>query len=160
VKTEAEAKPAIAAASWTPAPRGWYVALAAGSLPAFVLGMVASALADRLVFAGWGMVAGFGHALLLRAAWQRGWSVAGRAALVLAWGALSLLSFATLVVRHGEILDLGYRAVLWPIYVPALTRPATARLLAAMLGAAAAVAAWRARAGRGMARPPDRSDVS
>lgn len=144
---------------WTPAPRGWYLALAAGSLPAFVLGMVASALADRLVFAGWAMVAGFGHALLLRAAWQRGWSAPARAALVLAWGALSLLSFATLVVRHQEILDLGYRAVLWPIYVPALTRPATARLLAALLALAAAVAAWRARATRGVPSLPAGSDA-
>jgi hypothetical protein len=144
----------MATGAWTPAPRGWYLALAAGSLPAFVLGMVASALADRLAFAGWALVAGFGHALLLRAAWQRGWSVAGRAALVLAWGSLCLLAFATLVIRHGEILDLGYRAVLWPIYAPLLTRPSSWRLLASLLALAAALAWWRAAAGRRAPPPP------
>jgi hypothetical protein len=133
---------------WKAAPRGWYLAVAAGTLPAFVLGMVASALADRLAFAGWGLVAGFGHALLLRAAWQRGWGVAARAALALVWGALALVSLASLVGRHGEILDLGYRAVLWPVYVPALTRPRTALLAAAALAAGAAVATWRARSRR------------
>ena len=117
---------APALTAWTPAPRGWYAAQLAGTLPLFVLGMVASALADRLAFAGWALVAGSGHALLLRAAWGRGWSAAARAALVLGWSALALLAFGTLVERHGEILDLGYRALLWPLYSPALTRPSAA----------------------------------
>jgi hypothetical protein len=148
----AETEPAIVDAGWTPAPRGWYAAVVAGSLPPFALGMAASALADRLAFAGWAMVAGLGHALLLRAAWRRGWSIAGRAGLALAWAALALLAFATLVERHEEVLDLGYRALLWPIYASSLTRPSTARVAAALLATLAAVALWRARAGRAGAR--------
>jgi hypothetical protein len=127
----------IADPTWTPASRGWYASLLAGTVPLFALGMVASALADRLVFAGWATVAGTGYALLLRAAWVRGWSAAARTALVLAWAALALLTFATLVARHGEVLDLGYRAVLWPIYSPALATPLTARAAAAVLALAA-----------------------
>ncbi len=130
---------------WQPAPRGWYAALLAGSLPALVLGMVASALADRLAFAGWAVVAGLGHALLLRGAWQRGFSVPARAAWACGWGALALAVFAALVRTHGEILDLGYRALLWPVYAPALTRPATWLVLAGTLAVVASLAAWRAR---------------
>jgi hypothetical protein len=128
------------------APRGWYASLLVGALPAFVLGMAASALADRLAFAGWALVAGFGYALLLRAAWARGWSPAGRASLVLGWSALAMLAFATLVERHQEILDLGYRALLWPIHSPLLTRPAAPRLMAAVLAVGAVVAWARAAA--------------
>lgn len=138
----------IVEAAWAPAPRGWYPSLLAGALPAFVLGMVASALADRLAFAGWALVAGFGYALLLRAAWSRGWSAAGRAALVLGWSALAVLAFATLVERHREILDLGYRALLWPIYSSLLTRPSTWRFAAALLAAGATVALARAAIAR------------
>ena len=134
--------------AWMPAPRGWYLSLLAGTLPPLALGMVASALADRLIFADWAVVAGAGHALLLRAAWVRGWSAAARAALVLAWAALALLAFATLVGRQQEVLDLGYRAMLWPLYAPALTRPAAARTAAAVLAIAAASAAAFALARR------------
>lgn len=134
-------EPAITDPRWSPAPRGWYASLLAGALPLFALGMLASALADRLDFAGWAIVAGAGYALLLRAAWVRGWSAAARAALVLGWSALALLAFATLVARHQEVLDLGYRALLWPVYVPLLTRPLTARVVAGalMLSALAAL---------------------
>ncbi|HXT20765.1 MAG TPA: hypothetical protein VN923_08455 [Thermoanaerobaculia bacterium] len=137
VEAEVGTEPAIADPAWIPAPRGWYAALLAGTLPAFTLGMVASALADRLAFAGWALVAGFGYALLLRAAWGRSWSAAARAALVLAWGALALLVFGNLVARHGETLDLGYRAVLWPVYSSLLTRPMTWQVGAAALAAVA-----------------------
>ena len=133
---------------WAPAPRGWYVSLLAGTLPPFLLGMAASALADRLAFAGWALVAGFGAALLLRAAWNRGWSAAGRAALVLGWAAVALLAFATLVERHREILDLGYRALLWPIYSSLLTQPSTWRVIAAVLAVAAIAALVRVAAVR------------
>jgi hypothetical protein len=143
--------PPIATAAWDPAPRGWYAAVTAGSLPLLALGMGASALADRLDFAGWAIVAGAGHALLLRATWQRGWSTLARAAVALGWASLALLSFATLVARHAEILDLGYRAVLWPVYAPALTRAPTWTVLATMLGLGAVVAAVVARR-RGGAR--------
>jgi len=130
---------------WTPAPRGWYPALAAGVFPPLLLGFVASALANRLAFVGWGAVAALGHALLLRAAWQRGWRAPARAALTLAWAALTLVSFASLVARHGEILDLGYRALLWPVYQPLLTAPRSWSSAAALLAAVSAACALLAR---------------
>jgi hypothetical protein len=119
--------------------------VAAGVFPPLLLGFAASALANRLAFAGWGMVAALGHALLLRAAWGRGWSAAARGAVVLAWAALTLVSFASLVARHGESLDLGYRALLWPVYTPLLTAPPTWTTAAAVLGALAAASALLAR---------------
>ena len=143
----------IADPQWTRAPRGWYTSLLAGTLPLFALGMVASALADRLVFAGWAIVAGTGAALLLRAAWVRGWSVPARAALVLGWAALALLAFAALVVRHGEVLDLGYRALLWPIYSPVLTKPLAAGVAAAMLALASVACLVLARSRRRAGAP-------
>jgi hypothetical protein len=135
-----------------PPPRGWRLALAAGVYPPMLLGFAASALANRLAFAGWGLVAGIGHAALLRAAWQRGWSAAARAALTLAWAGLAMLSFAGLVQRHQEILDLGYRAVLWPVYAAALTQPLTWQLAAGALVAAAVVATGAARRNRSHGR--------
>ena len=68
-----------------------------------------------------------------------------RTAVALGWVSLALLSFATLVSRHGEILDLGYRAVLWPVYVSALTRATTWTVLAVVLAVAAIGAAFVAR---------------
>jgi hypothetical protein len=141
-------EPGVADPEWSPAPRGWYASLLAGSLPLFALGMLASALADRLDFAGWAIVAGAGHALLLRAAWVRGWSVPARTALVLGWSALALVAFATLVARHQEVLDLGYRALLWPVYLPLLTRPLTVRVVAGALMLSALAALVFARATR------------
>ena len=133
---------------WARAPLGWYASLLAVTLPLFALGMVASALADRLVFAGWAIGAGTGSALLLRAAWVRGWNAPARAALVLGWAALALLAFAALVVRHGEVLDLGYRALLWPIYSPLLTKPLAADVAAAVLALAAIACLVHARSRR------------
>jgi hypothetical protein len=135
-----------------PAPRGWRAAVAAGVFPPLVLGFLASALANRLAFAGWGLVAAIGHLALLRAAWSRGWSASARAALALAWAAVAVASFASLVTRHGEVFDLGYRAVLWPVYTATLTRPQTWWLLASALAAGAAAAALAARRRPGSTR--------
>jgi len=148
VAAEVRIAPQIADPRWARAPRGWYASLLACTLPLFVLGMVASALADRLVFAGWAIVAGAGAALLLRVAWGRDWSVAARAALVLGWAALALLAFAALAARHGEVLDLGYRALLWPIYSPLLTKPLAAGVAAAVLALAAIACLVLARSRR------------
>ena len=128
-----------------PAPPGWRLSLAAGVYPPLLLGFLMSALANRLAFAGWGIAAAVGHLALLRAAWGRGWSAAARAALTLAWAAVAVAALAWLVARHGEILDLGYRAVLWAVYLPALTRPGTWQLLAGALAAAALAATATAR---------------
>jgi hypothetical protein len=131
--------------AWQPAPRGWYAAVFAGALPPLLLGFVASALANRTAFAGWALVTALGHALLLRAGWGRGWSVPARAALILGWAALALLSFAGLVDRHGEILDLGYRALLWPVHTTLLTRPGTWAATAALLAVLALASTLLAR---------------
>jgi hypothetical protein len=152
------ATPAPAATHpWAPAPRGWYAALAAGVFPPLLLGFVASVLANRLAFVGWGAVAALGHALLLRAAWGRGWSVPARAALGLAWAALALVAVAALVARHGEALDLGYRALLWPLHHPALAAPPAWQSAAALLAAAAAAFTLLAR--RRGARPKSRPEA-
>ena len=147
------------ASPWSAAPRGWYASLAAGVFPPLLLGFVASVLANRLAFVGWGAVAALGHALLLRAAWGRGWSVPARAALGLGWAALALVSFASLVARHGETLDLGYRALLWPLHHPALAAPPAWQYGAALLAASAAALTLlaRRRGSRPKARPEARA---
>lgn len=131
--------------AWQPAQRGWYPAVLVGTLPPLLLGFVASVLANRLAFAGWALVGALGHLLLLRAAWGRGWRARARAALVLAWAALAVLVLAGLVQRHQEILDLGYRALLWPLYAAWPARAVSWRALAATLAVAAALLALLAR---------------
>jgi hypothetical protein len=140
-----ESSPHADASADTAAPHGWRLAIAAGVFPYLLLGFAASALANRLAFAGWGLAAAVGHLLLLRVAWSRGWSVVARLALLLAWGAGATFAFAALVERHGEILDLGYRALLWSVYTPVLTGPASWRGLGGGLAIAAAVATLLAR---------------
>ena len=114
--------------------RGWYAGLLAGTLPVLLLGFLYSALADRLAFAAWAL----GMAALYTVALWQGLDAGWRAARLTA--ALSLLlataaaAFAHLEDVHQEILDLGFRAVLPALYVPAATRPLTAAVAAALLG--------------------------
>jgi hypothetical protein len=140
-----ESTPTPALSAWPAAPRGWHLAVLAGALPLLLLGATASVLANRIVFLGWALLAAVGHTWLLRALWSRGPSVPLRVALCLGWAAAMLVVFALLVARHGEILDLGYRAMLWAGYTPALTRPLTYHLAAGTLLAAALAAAAMAR---------------
>ncbi|HVS02055.1 MAG TPA: hypothetical protein VMT16_04730 [Thermoanaerobaculia bacterium] len=116
-----------------PAPRGWRAALAAGVFPPMLLGFTASALANRLVFAGWALAAAIGYTLLLRGIWAREGRPRRRAGWAALWLGLAFAAFAGLVLRHHEILDLGYRALLWPVYAAALTRPLTWWVVAAVL---------------------------
>jgi len=132
----------------------WYAPLAGGLVPVLLLGFAWSALADRLAFAGWGLAAAAGYAILLRHGVEAGWARGRRVAALALWLALSLAGFAALEAEHREILDLGFRAVLPDLYRPAATRPATALGLAVVLlgvAAAAAFSAW-GRAGRREAR--------
>jgi hypothetical protein len=138
-------------APWPAAPRGWHLAVLAGTLPPLLLGAAASVLANRIVFLGWAAAAALGHTLLLRAAWGRGWSAAARAALCLGWAGTALAGFGSLAGRHGEILDLGYRAMLWVVYTPAFVRPLTYHLTSVALLVAALVAAALARRQEGRA---------
>jgi hypothetical protein len=120
--------------------RSWYAGLLGGLLPILLLGFLYSALADRLVFAGWALALAAVWILLLRHAFAAGWSPARRTGAMALLGALGLGGFAALEAEHHEILDLGFRAVLPTVYHPAATRPETAGAVAAalaLLGAAA-----------------------
>lgn len=90
----------------------WYGGLLGGLLPVLLLGFLASALADRLAFAGWGLAVAAVWTVALRHGMTAGWPgrrLAGVLALVLALG---FAAFAALAVRHREILGLGFQAML------------------------------------------------
>lgn len=118
----------------------WYGGLLAGLLPILLLGFLYSALADRIVFVGWALVFATLWVLLLRHGMGAGWPaprLAGALALLLA---AALAAFAALEKKHGEILDLGFRAVLPGLYHPNATAPRTAWGLAAVFAVLGAVA--------------------
>jgi len=120
--------------------RRWYGGLAAGLLPVLLLGFGYSALADRLAFVYWALALATIYTLLLRHGLSVGWGdtrLAGALALLLAAG---FAGFALLERAHGEILDLGFRALLPGLYQPATTAPATAFVVALALGLAGAAA--------------------
>lgn len=132
--------------------RRWQGALLALLLPLLLLGFGASALANRLVFVGWGLAAAAVAVPVLRRSFEDrlfrpgGAARVGATALFLAAAAIAL--FAVLVAREHEVLDLGARAVLAGLYAPALTAPATYGALAGTLaaaGVALVVAARRTR---------------
>lgn len=114
--------------------RAWYVALAAGLAPLELVGWVASAAADRWVFAVWALTAGAAYTLLLHRAFAgRVPAGAPLAALALAWALL-----AVLMTYHRQAWDLGLRAFLPSLYHPWTASPVTAWVLAALLGTGAA----------------------
>jgi predicted outer membrane lipoprotein len=118
----------------------WYGGLLAGLLPILLLGFLYSALADRIVFVGWALVFATLWVLVLRHGMGVGWPaprLAGALALLLA---AALAAFAALEKKHGEILDLGFRAVLPGLYHPNATAPRTAWGLAAAFAVLGAVA--------------------
>lgn len=117
----------------------WYLPLLAGLLPVLLIGFATSALANRLVFAVWGVVVAGGYAALLRVTYDLGWEGRQVAAGGLGTLALGFAAFAALVERHQEIFDLGYRAFLPALHHPVLTRPAVPLGLAVLLAVAAAV---------------------
>ena len=89
----------------------WYAPLLGGLLPILLLGFLASAVADRLVFVGWAFAFALLWTVLLRQGLEAGWEPRRR------WGSLALLAavglaaFAGLAAVHREDLDLGVRAV-------------------------------------------------
>lgn len=89
-----------------PAPPGWYAWLLAGVTPILLLGFLASAVADRLAFLAWALLAAFAYALTLKRAFGRR-RVPAVVVLALGWGA-----FALLAARHREALALGIAALL------------------------------------------------
>lgn len=132
----------------------WYGPVLAGVTPVLIVGLGASAVANRLAFAAWALVVAVAYASLRRAAWDLGWErrvATGAGLLTLALGSVA---FAALVERHGEILDLGARAVLPALHHPWLTHPAIYWALAACLAVVGALRLTVApRAGRGPRRP-------
>lgn len=116
----------------------WYLPLLAGLVPVLLLGFLYSALADRLAFVYWALTVAVVWTVVLRHGVAAGWPGpvrAGALALLLAAG---FAGFAALETRHGEILDLGFRAALPGLYHPVATRPATAGFFAAALALAGA----------------------
>ena len=118
--------------------RAWYGGLVAGLLPVLLLGFLYSALADRTVFVLWALAAGALWVVLLRQGLAAGWPALRRAGSLLLLLAAAFAVFAALESAHGEILDLGFRAVFPAVYHPLATRPGTAGVLAAVLGVAGA----------------------
>ena len=118
----------------------WYASLLAGILPALVLGFLASGFADRPVFAAWGLGLALAYALLLRRGFSARWGAwvtAGRALLLFALGAAV---WTQLVLRYGEELDLGVRAVVPQWNLAPLARPRPALLTVTALAVAGALA--------------------
>jgi hypothetical protein len=138
----------------------WYAGLLGGILPVLLLGFLYSALANRLEFAGWGLLLAAFYTAALRQGMQASWPalrLIGALALLLAAGAGA---FAWIEDAHHEILDLGYRAVLPPaIYFSAATSPLAAVAAAAVL-AAGGVAALAAGGFPGPASRPAGGQVS
>jgi len=118
--------------------RVWYGGLLAGLLPILLIGFVYSALADRTVFALWALVAGALWIVLLRQGLAAGWPAPRRAGSLLLLLAVAFAVFAGLESAHGEILDLGFRAVFPAVYHPLATRAGTMGALAAVFGIAGA----------------------
>ena len=130
----------------------WRAALFATLAPVLLLAFGASALANRLAFAGWGLAAAAVLVPVLRRSFELWLGRPGGGARTWAAAAFTLAPalalFAWLAGRHHEVLDLGARAVLSGLYTPAATAPQTWWLLAGALAAAGAgsrLAARRAR---------------
>jgi hypothetical protein len=118
--------------------RIWYGGLLGGLLPVLLLGFLYSALADRTVFALWALVSGALWVTLLRQGMAAGWPGDRLTGALLLLLAACFAVFAVLESAHEKILDLGFRAVFPAVYHPLATRPVSAGVLAAVLGAAGA----------------------
>ncbi|HYO15147.1 MAG TPA: hypothetical protein VE685_18280 [Thermoanaerobaculia bacterium] len=130
----------------------WYGGLLAGLLPVLLLGFLYSALADRIAFAGWALAVAVLWVLVLRHGLGAGWGRARLAGTLFLLIALGLAAFARLETQHGEILDLGFRAVLPGLYHPSATQPRTAWAVAAVFGILGIVSllVWGARSRKEM----------
>lgn len=103
----------------------WRGALFATLAPLLVLGFGASALANRLAFAGWAVaVAALVPVVLRRSFEDRRASRRRIAGAALVASGAALVPFGLLVARHREVLDLGWRAVLPALHAPVATAPA------------------------------------
>ncbi len=119
----------------------WYLSLTAALLPVMVAGFVASALANRLLFVAWSLIAAAGAAALLHRGFAAGWPGPVLCAAVLAWLALAAAAFGVLGARYQEPFDLGFRALLPGLYHPLWTHPGSSYALALAL-AGIGLARW------------------
>ncbi|MGH9363474.1 MAG: hypothetical protein ACRD2T_16310 [Thermoanaerobaculia bacterium] len=94
----------------------WYAPLLGGLLPILLLGFLASALADRIVFAGWGIAFALLWTVVLREGLDAGWTRRRRLGSLALLAVVALGAFAALAAEHGEDLDLGFRAVFGPLH--------------------------------------------
>jgi hypothetical protein len=85
--------------------------VAAGMLPALLVGLVTSAAADRLALAVWGALAAAAHLVVVRGAWSR---LARPALAVLACDLVLVMLLGLVVQRHASELALGLRALAAP----------------------------------------------
>ena len=85
----------------------WYVPFARVSAVLLIVGFLASAAADRLIFIAWAFLAAFAYGLALRWHWPYPRASAARLVEI-----LSLVSFCWLAVRHAAALKLGAAALL------------------------------------------------
>lgn len=140
--------------------RRWRLAVFATTGGLLVAGFGASALANRLAFAGWGLAAALAAVPVLRRGFEATapgegllLPVSGRLLLYLA-AAAGL--FAMLVARYESALDTGLRAVTPALYRPALAEAGTYMALAALLAGAGSAAGLLARMTRRRwpAQPP------
>ena len=99
------------------------LALFAGLAPILLVGFLVSAIANRTIFAGWGLLVGALYVGLIVIAFRRqwsGWLTAGRAFLVAAGGAALL---ARLVAREYQEVDLGLQSFAPDLYRAEYTDP-------------------------------------
>jgi hypothetical protein len=90
----------------------WYAGLLAGILPVLLIGFLYSALADRLEFAGWGLVVAAFYTVALRQGMEAGWPASRLAGILVVLLGAAAAALAWIMRAHHEILDLGSRAVL------------------------------------------------
>ncbi|HEX4952815.1 MAG TPA: hypothetical protein VF017_05400 [Thermoanaerobaculia bacterium] len=89
----------------------WYAALVGGLAPILLGGFLASAAADRLIFAGWALAAGALYVTVLHRTFLAAKPMVRRGAPLAVWlGAAAL--FALLAHRHWEELTLGFTALM------------------------------------------------
>ena len=116
--------------------RGWYSGLLGLTTPVLVLGCLYSAIADRLVFCGWGLLVAAVTTVVLRQGLSWGWARHLLGAALAFLLAAAFAGFALLESAHHEILDLGLRAVFPRLYHPAASDPRSAAILAGGLALA------------------------
>ncbi len=99
-----------------------------------LIGLLSSALANRLAFIAWSLVAGAAYGASLRRGFQTETTTSRRLALPCLALGLALIAHGALNSWFGPELDLAFRAFLPSLHHPLLTRPETAIALGIGMG--------------------------